>query len=434
MSHRKTLAVGGFLAVLLSPGATGQPLPVPRDQTPPVNDNSTTGATRAFVANAMSLKFDKAGGSITGKTSIQTSLAPASGGPAGSPFWVSGSWNGSANNFSHGFHQTVVVDTANSTFRTVGQTGGAYSGSLYGIAVDHGFGGGPTGAGNRTAINAFLHSVGPQPATPGVDGTFHTAIFGTTDISHSMGGTSSAPRGEIFGLGVLGELRSGATYISGLAGAEIDASAQTGSSVFHKNILSVIGVNQDAVKGSVTDAMIVMTRDGSTTAGYDFGVQFGRLGTLWPIDTTVGTLIGTVPPSSGTRKAAYGVDFSGVAFGTAAWRSPGFTVGPAGSTQMAGAHAFAEYQDTLVALTAGGKHRLVSNADGSWTWQANTAAAGDYSKTHPAYTIEPTGVLSMPRPAAPSLVDAANDAEAARAGVGVGEMYRNGSVVMIRVI
>jgi AcrR family transcriptional regulator len=35
---------------------------------------------------------------------------------------------------------------------------------------------------------------------------------------------------------------------------------------------------------------------------------------------------------------------------------------------------------------------------------------------------------------APALVNAANDAAAAKAGVAVGEFYRNGSVLMVRVV
>ena len=43
-------------------------------------------------------------------------------------------------------------------------------------------------------------------------------------------------------------------------------------------------------------------------------------------------------------------------------------------------------------------------------------------------------IVALSKGTAPALVNAANDAAAARAGVGVGQLYRNGNAIQVRLV
>ncbi len=100
--------------------------------------------------------------------------------------------------------------------------------------------------------------------------------------------------------------------------------------------MTLISVNSDAVKGSTFDAMLAFTRDVTTTVGFNYGISFGRGDSFWPIDATVGTLIGTTAPSSGSRAAKYGVDFRGVTFTDYPFASNNFYVDQTGIVNSGG--------------------------------------------------------------------------------------------------
>lgn len=55
------------------------------------------------------------------------------------------------------------------------------------------------------------------------------------------------------------------------------------------------------------------------------------------------------------------------------------------------------------------------------------------TKSGLTYTFAVQANMAFSKLSLPTAINAANDAAAAAAGVAVGEMYRNGSVVMIRV-
>ena len=302
----------------------------------------------------------------------------------------------------------MVQETANNTHAAKGQIPGLQlPGSLFGIGLDYGFGGGSSGAGMRTGINSYLHTKGPVPQPGGPQ--FYTAIFGTSEVAHNLGGTAGAPKGDVYAFGAVAQLQSGATYVNGLTGMEIDTSVRTGSTPpKQKQTLSLIGVNQDAVQGELSDALLVTTRDASTTTGYRTGIQFGRYDSLWPIDTNKGVLIGTQAPISGSRQAAKGIDFSGVTFTTSAIVTPGFTVDPGGRISQATASPEVRLRDTTVPVTDGGLHRITSTS-GDMQWQVNAAPAGDFSAAHVVVVHRSNGAIGYPPKASPPANPAEGD-------------------------
>jgi hypothetical protein len=101
----------------------------------------------------------------------------------------------------------------------------------------------------------------------------------------------------------------------------------TGVAVEEKIVCQLVGVNADAVKGSIVDAGMLICADISSSTQFDFGIAFGKPGSRW---ATTGTIIGTYG-STNALTAVKGIDFSAVSFSDSSFRSPGFAVGPDGS-------------------------------------------------------------------------------------------------------
>ena len=294
------------------------------------------------------------------------------------------------------YAEVSIADTATNT--TVGAT-------LSGFRIDHTFGATGTGAGNRTSLLPIMSMVGP---TAGTNDSlkFHSPFFSQGYFYSGDGGTGSGvgnAHGNYYGGASIVQAMCFAAahpsvcaaHLTGITGFEADASLQTGASADYKSIVSIIGVNSDAVQGTIHDSMLVFTRDGTTTIGYRYGISFGREDSTWPIAAT-GTLIGTSVPGSGSRTAANGVDWNGVTFSGYAFRSTGFDVDGTGIVTglrfLTSSVSPALYlRDTDLAVTAGGSHRLISDDTGGYLWQINTAVAGDFGTVISAFKIGATG-------------------------------------------
>lgn len=237
------------------------------------------------------------------------------------------------------------------------------------------------GAGTLTyavAVNPGAYVSGGEI---GGQNRFYTAAFPRFYAYSSDGGTGltlTTSKGSVYALGAGTWVRAGATNLYG-ASSEIDIAMEAGSSACIKTCLSLIGggngyVGEDAVQGTLHDSLLSFTKDISTGIGYRLGISFGRDDAQWPISST-GTIIGTSPSNGGAvaLEAANGIDFSAVAFS-------GFSI------------------------------------------------------KMPSFWVNGAGFVSTPGIVGLSLINAANDAAAAGAGVIVGQMYRNGSVLMVRVV
>lgn len=249
-------------------------------------------------------------GSIQGTGA--NAVASASG-PADQALYVSGTYTGSGSN---PYALINATDTASSS-----------GNGLVGLMVNESFGSAGSGAGNRTASAINLLQTAP---TPGSGTEFYTGAFINVESVGGDGGTISAPRGAYYGIGGVATLDSGATYVGSLQEGEFDVSVVAGASVQQKSVLTLVGVNSDAVQGSVYDAMLGLLRDSTTTVGWNYGIAFGRQDAQWPI-ASGGTMIGSVAPASGSRIAAYGVDLRNITFSGGAFASPGFAVDGSGN-------------------------------------------------------------------------------------------------------
>lgn len=271
---------------------------------------STSAVPIVIGSNALSFAVVTAPFAGTGRNATAVGFSAAQ-----QALWLVGTYTGSG---PGPYAEVSVTDTATNT-----QVGTA----LVGWRVDHSFGGAGTGAGSRNAIQSILNVTGPTPLVGGNPDVFkfYTAVFGQSYAFANDNGTSPAPHGLLYGLAGLAQLSAGATFWSQVIGAEFNVSVQAGASVAYKSCLSLINVNSDAVNGSVFDAALVFTSDGSTTARWAYGISFGRPDSLWSFNTS-STLIGTVAPSAGSRVANHGIDFSAVTFSGMAFRSNNFSV------------------------------------------------------------------------------------------------------------
>lgn len=206
-------------------------------------------------------------------------------------------------------------------------------GFIPGLFIAHNIGA-SAGEGSRVANQSILTIA--NPVTSATGNFYYIADFPRAYVSKNLGGSIGAnnSRGDVYAFGALAELQSGATYVHGVTGAEIDVSVKTGASVDYKSILSVVSVNADAVGGSVFNAMQFFAADQTTSYKWPLGIGFGNPIALWPFDTS-STIMGTTAPAIGSRVANYGVDFSGVTFSTGAFKSTGFLVDGSGATTVA---------------------------------------------------------------------------------------------------
>lgn len=275
-------------------------------------------------------------------------------------------------------------------------------------------------AGNRSTLLPVLTKSTSLGGTDPLK-KFYLPLFPQFYINAGDGGTSLTDwRGDHYGFGSLVQAQSGAKWLNSVIGAEIDVSMQANTSAKYKVGLQIVSVNSDAVKGYTAEAMLVLTRDASTTAKWNNGILFGFPYGLWPFEDNA-TIIGTY----GTGLAAgVGLDFSAVTFGTAALKSAGFSVGPTGAVTGL----------SLAAVNAAGAASLRLSGNGAdpdkylRSYDGNLDVL-DSLGTSVLLSLTDEGQLSLNMTA---MQDAVDDAAAATAGVSVGGVYRNGSALMVR--
>lgn len=207
-----------------------------------------------------------------------------------------------------------------------------------------------------------------------------TVAFSTTNQGGITGWTTadtvdSYYRGGMFGGCTTAWLASGSTFWRGLTGFEVDWGAYSGSSVFAKKGLALVKDALDVVAGTGVDCGINIAAAGSGTAPIGIGIQFGDQVSYWPFDST-STLIGAKRRGQGIASVA----------------SPEATVA-------------ADYGVDLREVTI------------------STAA---FAST--GFKVDGSGRVTLTVRGS-----YANDAAAAAGSVAVGEVYRNGSALMIRV-
>lgn len=312
--------------------------------------------------------------------------------------WITGTMSGSTDAYVSPLTYINLTETATST----GSSG------ISGLTVSHSLLTSPGDASRNGILSIYNHNVG----TTGTNDwqKFYTGIFSLALTNVNDAGTPGSPHGSLFGYGGIAGLGNGATNWFAVCGAEFDVYVETGASVDEKLGLQVVKINGDAVKGSTTDAAIVIVDDdlGPTFGvsgghpSWDYGIVFGKPGNRFPLDSS-STIMGAYDGTSNSRAANFGVDFNNITFSTAAFRSTGFVVDPIGGVTassilsgpiaLSSANTQISLRDTLTAVDAGGLTRITS-ISGATYWQNNTAAAGDFSSANTVMIIGPTGIAT----------------------------------------
>lgn len=180
------------------------------------------------------------------------------------------------------------------------------------------------GVGSRNALFAGLGQNSPLPST-----AFFTGIFSVCQSTSGNNGSAGSESGDYYAFGGVTEAFPGATFLHGVKGAEFDTSINAGAGALYHSTLSLVLVNNHAVRGSSFDAALSMTRDNTTTQTWANGIVFGDIFGTWPFATD-STLIGVLGPGT-PRHANVGIDFTGVVFTNASISLPGgFSVNPNG--------------------------------------------------------------------------------------------------------
>jgi hypothetical protein len=157
-------------------------------------------------------------------------------------------------------------------------------------------------------------------------------VSGAFFIEANAPAGAGASKGTLFASNDSTLLKTGAGLNwDAITGYEITIGAQAGTGVNNKTGMTIVQWDTDRVAGNAGhDYAYGMAAQG-TCAGWDVGYAIGNGYGWWPMKAT-GTLIGTIPPNPGgpAYAAAWGIDFSAVAFSGGLIRGPVFSVNSAG--------------------------------------------------------------------------------------------------------
>ena len=154
----------------------------------------------------------------------------------------------------------------------------------------------------------------------------YVGVFGRAEPLATIGGTSMTPIGSFWGGWFFGSITTG-SHMQAVYGTEIDVYVGASSDVQFKYGLAVGGVVGDSTRGTVDDIMVSISVQDTTAVKWKNGIMFGfnqGIGSglahnSWPFASD-STIIGTCA-ADGTLAANIGIDFSGVTFTGAAFKT-----------------------------------------------------------------------------------------------------------------
>jgi hypothetical protein len=190
--------------------------------------------------------------------------------------------------------------------------------------------------GGRTAFSSNFTQNG---ATTAAGGQYYVGGARSAQASYSAGGTSGASAGSLFAANDIVILSSGATWWEEVVGYELDVTMQTGASCNYRHGMKLVTGGAGAgAQGK--DYGYTLAASSVTTAGMDVGYAFGDPYGWWPVKPG-GILFGTVAGQAGgpAYAAAWGIDFSAVAFSGGLIRGPGFNVSGTGAVNASAINA-----------------------------------------------------------------------------------------------
>lgn len=285
---------------------------------------STLGAAFAGTIRTPFLNM----GGVTG-TGLNTTISSSTGIPfSQSPLWVNYFFTGTNTGPNEQNFNTIIVND-----NVVYNGGGQSNAVLIQQNVQD----------NATRAGGLWCRV-QQTAAPTSPFGFLTALTASGQISYNCGGTDFTALtntvGSVNTFNTYSELASGATFIAGLKGYELDIHARTGSSVGVKTGILIARLSTDAVAGAFNiDTALSFTGTGPVAGvggpavGWDYCIGFGAPNSQLPYKTTATFIKAFQPqtPSTGQALAACGIDFYGVTFSGNAFQSAGYSVDGSGN-------------------------------------------------------------------------------------------------------
>lgn len=276
-----------------------------------------------------------------------------------------------------------------------------------------------TGAGARgirQTLTGILHHLAPSDAIN--PERFYVALQSNCTSFNGDGGTALQAKGGYFGLNSYVNLQPNATYCANVTAAEFNTICLAGSSVLYRSGIQVTGGGP--TQGSIVDAGIVIsnvTEGGSTK--WKFGILFGNYNGA----NALGTDSTAIQINENT--IAEGISFGSTVVTGNYISGINFNI-QNGTTNLLAANQILSIgkKDTAnipsVYLFSSGNN--VPDVGIQSVGGSGTALQGslNFSCGKVQFSVTAFG-------------DYANDAAAAAAGVPVGGLYRNGSVVQIRV-
>lgn len=189
----------------------------------------------------------------------------------------------------------------------------------YGFEINHTYGGAAT-TGGRNSFGVFSKLSSPtSPTNP--NRNYVGSILQSEAFSSDNGtDTGANAKGAIFGFNPVAKLHNGATNFLELTAGEANVSAQTGSSVKYKNVISLVGTSSDAVQGAVYDTKLAIS-DQAGAVGSNNAILIGNMNGQAPV-VSGGTLIAT----TGSATVTNGIDLSSYTYTGNAFKSNAFTV------------------------------------------------------------------------------------------------------------
>ncbi len=259
-----------------------------------------------------------------------TSLTPTSGAlPAIQMGIVNGLTGTITSGVASAFAWQIAADTASAS--------GATGGNLYYMNGLNTFGG--TGmTGGRIGLNVSHSFGGGNSSNSSGSQYFHTGIQSQTVAAYRDGGIPNDHAGQLFGMFTSSELRPGGKYWNEVKGMEINVSIDRYASASRKLGLTITTATTDAEEGITEEAYIGIggkKANATNSIGLRTGVLFGGSAGYWGIpasgaliEATPTTVSGGSPPA---MTAAYGIDWSLVAFGGGFLRAANFAVDGSGN-------------------------------------------------------------------------------------------------------
>jgi hypothetical protein len=285
-----------------------------------------------------------------------------------------------------------------------------------GFKVEHRFGSSDTTGGRHGMYARLIQDAATKSTNADRN---YVAIQGHTITSYGDGGTAPTSvdgKGAYFGLSSIVHAQPTAVNLLNLSGGEFNTYVETGASVYYKSGIQIASLDQ--VQGSTYDCHVALSR--ISGIGAKHGILIGNMNGLHPVDTS-GTLIGT----TGTATVDKGIDLTGYTFTTAVLKTSSINL-TSTALQITENNAAIELGSLISPGFAFVDFHTSGNSidyDSRILASGGTASNGQGKLTFDALKL----AITVPG-------NYANDAAASAGGVAVGEIYRNGSVLMVRVV